>query len=150
MVGSLLKPVAGENTSPSINDQVASGIGGYFLGEPLFRMASLLLESSGSSRPGLWSEVGAAAISPATGFNRAAHGSRFAGVFRSHAPAVFTRLDLGASLSTHFSSNVSVTADPSAPIARQALDRGQETADFTMRSGLPGAPGYSSTRPFEY
>lgn len=150
MVGSLLWEEAGENTSPSINDQVASGIGGNFLGEPLYRMASLLLESSGSSRPGLWSEVGAAAISPATGFNRAVHGSRFDGVFRSHDPAVFTRLDLGASLSTHFSSNVSVNADPSAPIARQTLDRGQVTADFTMSYGLPGKPGYSYTRPFDY
>ena len=49
--GSLLWEEAGENTAPSFNDQVASGIGGNFLGEPLFRIASLLLESgSGSPR----------------------------------------------------------------------------------------------------
>ena len=31
---------------PSVNDLIASGIGGSFFGEPLFRMASLLLENS--------------------------------------------------------------------------------------------------------
>ena len=34
----------GETTPPSKNDQVASGIGGAFLGEALFRMSNLLLE----------------------------------------------------------------------------------------------------------
>jgi hypothetical protein len=57
--GSLLWEESGENTAPSINDQVATGIGGNFLGEPLFRMASLLLESGGSSGPGWWRELGA-------------------------------------------------------------------------------------------
>jgi len=36
-LGSFVWEVAGETTKPSINDQVASGIGGSFLGEPLFR-----------------------------------------------------------------------------------------------------------------
>lgn len=46
MGGSLLWEYAGESTTPSINDQVATGIGGVFFGEPLFRMAGLLLETS--------------------------------------------------------------------------------------------------------
>src|SRR5262249_50426675 len=79
--GSLLWEEAGGHTAPSINDQVASGIGGNFLGESLFRMASLLLESGSGPRPGWWRELGAALISPATGFNRLAYGQRFAGVF---------------------------------------------------------------------
>ena len=45
-------------------------------------------------------------ISPALGFNRLAYGKRFAPVFRSYDPAVFTRIDLGANLSSHFASNV--------------------------------------------
>src|SRR5215471_7596726 len=69
-MGSLLWEEAGENTNPSINDQIASGLGGNFLGEPLFRMASLLLETGSSGRPGLWRELGAAIISPPLGFNR--------------------------------------------------------------------------------
>src|SRR5438105_2693506 len=42
--GSLLWEIAGENTPPARNDQVASGIAGSFLGEPLYRMANLVLE----------------------------------------------------------------------------------------------------------
>lgn len=148
--GSLLWEEAGENTAPSINDQIATGIGGNFLGEPLFRMASLLLESGSGGRPGFWRELGAAAISPATGFNRMAHGNRFAPVFRSFDPAVFTRVDLGANLSTRFSSNIRVNADPSAPPAGQTLDRGHGIASFTMGYGLPGKPDYEYSRPFDY
>ena len=150
MGGSLLWEEAGETTNPSINDQVASGIGGVFLGEPLFRIASLLLESGSSGEPGLLRQWAAAAISPPTGLNRLAFGKRFAGVFRSNDPAVFTRVDLGASLSTHYSSNVNVNADPSGPPAGQTLQRREASADFTMAYGLPGKPEYTYERPFDY
>ncbi len=110
MAGSLLWEEAGETTKPSINDQVASGIGGSLLGEPLFRIASLILESGDGAEPARWREWAAAAISPATGLNRLAFGKRFAGVFRSNEPAVFTRIDLGASLNTHFDSDVNASA----------------------------------------
>ena len=42
--GSAMWEIAGEDTLPSRNDQVASGIAGSFLGEALFRMSSLVLE----------------------------------------------------------------------------------------------------------
>lgn len=148
--GSLAWEEAGENTAPSFNDQVASGIGGNFLGEPLFRMASLLLESGDSGRPAWWRELGAALISPATGVNRLAFGSRFAAVFRSYDPAVFTRVDVGGNLSTHFSSNIRFNADPSAPPAGQSIDVGKGVATFAMGYGLPGKPDYSYDRPFDY
>jgi hypothetical protein len=150
MAGSLLWEEAGETTRPSINDQVASGIGGAFLGEPLFRMASLLLESGTNGEPGLWREWMAAAISPATGLNRLAFGKRFGGVFRSNDPAVFTRVDLGASLSAHFNSNVNINADLTGKPAAQTLQRRQLSADFTMAYGLPGKPDYTYLRPFDY
>jgi hypothetical protein len=150
MAGSLLWEEAGEHTAPSINDQVASGIAGNFLGEPLFRIASLLLETGPNGSPTVWRELGAAVISPSTGFNRLAYGDRFGGVFRSHDPAVFTRIDLGASLSTRFSSNVNVNADPNGLPAQQTLERSQASADFTIAYGLPGKPGYTYTRPFDY
>ncbi|HET9391290.1 MAG TPA: DUF3943 domain-containing protein [Steroidobacteraceae bacterium] len=148
--GSLLWEEAGENTAPSINDQVATGIGGNFFGEPLFRMASLLLESDSGGRPAWWREVAATVISPSTGFNRLVYGERFKPVFRSYDPAVFTRVDVGANLSTHFTSNVNVNADPSAPPAGQTLNVGRGVASFTMRYGLPGKPEYEYTRPFDY
>jgi len=150
MAGSLLWEEAGETTKPSINDQVASGIGGSLLGEPLFRIASLILESGDGAEPARWREWAAAAISPATGLNRLAFGKRFAGVFRSNEPAVFTRIDLGASLNTHFDSDVNASAATGGLAVRQSLQRRQASADFTMAYGLPGKPGYEYLRPFDY
>ena len=87
--GSLLWEIAGETTTPSKNDQIASGIGGSFLGEPLFRLAELILRPSGHR---FWRELSAAVISPSTGFNRLAYGGRFRGVEPSRDPALFTRV----------------------------------------------------------
>jgi hypothetical protein len=89
--GSLLWEQSGENTAPSINDQIATGIGGNFLGEPLFRLSSLVLETCANWRLSWPCELGAAVISPATGFNRLVYGKRFSPVFRSYDPAVFAR-----------------------------------------------------------
>ena len=86
--------IAGETTLPSRNDQIATGIGGSFLGEPLFRLASLILERI-ENRPGFWRELSAAVISPSTGFNRLVYGDRFRGVFPSRDPAFFTRVQFG-------------------------------------------------------
>ncbi len=136
--GSLLWETAGETTLPSKNDQIASGIAGTFLGEPLFRMANLLLEKN-HSLPPFWRELGAAAISPPTGFNRLAFGNRFDALFPSHDPAFFTRLQLGASLTSRNEQGTS-----------QDIQRKETVADFLMAYGLPGKPGYSYTRPFDY
>lgn len=95
-VGSFLWETGGETTDPSINDQIASGFGGSFFGEALFRMASLVLEGDGG-KPGFWRELGATIVSPPTGINRLAFGGRFKPVFHSHDPATFWRLRLGAS-----------------------------------------------------
>ena len=92
--GSLLWEIAGETGPPSINDLVTTGLGGTFLGEPLFRMANLLLERGGET-PGFWRETGAAAISPPLGFNRLAFGDRFRRVFESHNPATYSYVRLG-------------------------------------------------------
>ncbi len=103
-VGSFLWETAGETTDPSINDQFASGIGGSFFGEALFRMASLVLEGDGG-KPGFWQEVGATLISPPTGINRLAFGNRFKPIFPSHNPATFSRVQLGASLRSRVTDN---------------------------------------------
>src|SRR6185437_236579 len=151
MTGSLLWEEAGETTWPSVNDQVATGVGGLFFGEPLFRMASLLLETgSDGGSPSTWREWLAAAISPPTGLNRLAFGDRFRGVFPSYDPAVFTRLDVGYSLSPHFRSNVNTNANLTAPPTFQTYKRHEASLDFTMSYGLPGKPGYDYQRPFDY
>jgi hypothetical protein len=137
-LGSFVWEVAGETTTPSLNDQVASGIGGNFLGEPLFRLASLVLEDGGD-HPGFWRELGAAVLSPPIGFNRLAFGDRFKGVFPSHNPATFTRLRLGASRTDHV-----------AGISNVPVDRTEVTADYSLSYGLPGKNGYTYDRPFDY
>jgi hypothetical protein len=136
-MGSFLWETAGETTHPSINDQVASGIAGSFFGEVLFRMASLLLESGGGE-PGFWREIGAAALSPPTGFNRLVFGDRFKTVFPSHDPAVFQWVRLGEGLIVSDRTGSSVTRNH------------QETLSYSMAYGLPGKPNYSYTRPFDY
>ena len=137
--GSFLWETAGETTDPSVNDQFASGIGGSFFGEALFRMSSLVLEGDGG-KPGLWREVCATIISPPTGINRLAFGNRFKPIYPSHNPATFSRLQLGVSLKSDLN-------DRSA--ASSTIDT-EATADFTIAYGLPGKPGYSYTRPFDY
>jgi len=134
--GSVLWELAGETTVPSKNDQIASGIGGSFLGEPLFRLAELIVR-----RPNhrFWRELSALVISPSTGFNRLAYGDRFNGVDPGHDPAVFTRVQFGAMGTASIRNSLT-----------QPLTRNEAVADFTVEYGLPGKPGYAYHRPFDY
>ena len=137
--GSLIWEIAGETGPPSINDFVTTGLGGTFLGEPLFRMANLLLEHGGDT-PGFWRETGAAAISPPLGFNRLAFGDRFRAVFQSHNPATYSYVRFGWNK----------IDDALDGIVGQTVKRDTATADFHMSYGLPGKNGYRYTRPFDY
>lgn len=137
--GSLLWEIAGETGPPSINDLVTTGFAGTFLGEPLFRMASLLLEGGGE-KPGFWRELGATAISPPLGFTRYAFGDRFRAVFDSHDPATYTYVRLGWN-------KIDKVVDD---VLGQKQNHDTASADFHMSYGLPGKPGYSYTRPFDY
>jgi hypothetical protein len=128
----------GEIGPPSINDQIMTSYGGSIMGEALFRMASYALE--GHSSPGYWRELGAAGLSPSTGLNRLAFGNRFKAVWVSNEPATFTRLRLGASLTEHQTDQG----------IGKTVDRPEATGDFSMAYGLPGKPGYSYERPFDY
>lgn len=134
--GSALWEIAGESTLPSRNDQIASGIAGSFLGESLFRMANLVLEKGDGGR---WRELSAAAISPATGFNRTAFGERFKEVLNSRDPAYYARVQVGASGTTQ------VRQGESTDVRRNEL-----LVDYAMDYGLPGKPGYRYERPWDY
>jgi hypothetical protein len=140
-VGSFLWEMGGETSYPSINDQIVTGIGGSFLGEALFRMASLVLEGDGDGgKPGFWRELCAPLISPPTGINRFAFGNRFKPVFPSHYPATFWHLRLGASLNSDIDDQSGSSTN----------NRYEAIASFSMAYGLPGKPGYRYTRPFDY
>src|SRR5258706_1031499 len=135
--GSAMWEIAGEDTLPSRNDQVASGIAGSFLGEALFRMSSLVLEQGYGNRT--WREVGAAVISPPTGFNRFAFSDRFTEVLNSNNPAYYGRVQVGTSVTSQHHAGDS-----------GAAARNEVLADFALDYGLPGKPGYHYTRPFDY
>ena len=137
--GSALWEIAGETTHPSINDQVASGIGGTFLGEALFRMSSLILEHGGGM-PKAWRELAAAVVSPATGFNRLVFSDRYGAVFSSKDAAYYSRLGIGYTHSVR--EEVGVTTTQFKPNEAQV--------DFTIDYGLPGLKNYEYTRPFDY
>ena len=137
--GSALWEIAGEQTHPSRNDQIASGIGGTLLGEALFRMSNLVLEQGGGL-PRFWREVAATAIAPSAGFNRLVFGERYGGVFSSHNAAYSSRLQLGYSGSVKRELGTS-TVD---------IKRNEAQVDFSMDYGLPGRLGYEYTRPFDY
>ena len=137
--GSVLWEIAGEQTLPSRNDQIASGIGGTFLGEALFRMSSLVLEKGGGM-PRFWREMAAAAIDPAAGFNRLAFGSPTSPVFSSRNAAYFSSLQVG------YSGNVQRSVGGSAV----NLKRNAAQIGFAIDYGLPGTADYPYSRPFDY
>lgn len=136
--GSVGWEILGEQTPPSYNDQIASGIAGSFLGEPLFRMAHLVLNGPGGlSRP--WREAIAAGISPSLGFTRLTFGSRFEGAFVDNDPVYYSRLRLGVARAAQ--DNLGSSRD---------LERDEAVIDFALDYGLPGKDGYTYRRPFDY
>ena len=136
--GSAVWEIAGETTPPSKNDQISTGIGGAFLGEALYRMANLVLEKGGGLSPG-WRELAAAAISPPTGFNRYACGNKYDAIWSSRNAAYYSRLAIGATTTVQNSQGTSTS-----------LKRNEGVVDFSLDYGLPGQPGYTYRRPFDY
>jgi len=137
--GSAMWEIAGETTHPSINDQIATGIGGTFLGEALFRMSSLILERGGGL-PRVWREIAAATVSPSTGFNRLVFGDRYGAVFSSNDAAYYSRLGVGYSRGVREEVGVTTTR----------FEPNEAQLDFAIDYGLPGRKGYEYTRPFDY
>lgn len=137
--GSAFWEIAGETTPPSRNDQIATGIGGAFLGEALFRLSNLMIEQ-GNGSPRLWREIAAAAISPSTGFNRNFVRDRRSAIFATGDPAFYSRFQLG----------FSGTAQNDQGTSTAKLHRNEILTDFSIDYGLPGKSGYTYTRPFDY
>lgn len=136
--GSALWEVAGENTPPSLNDQISTSFGGSFLGEAFFRISSWILERGGA-RPNFGREFGAALVSPPNYLNRRALGGKFKYLFASRDAAVSTRAEVGARR------------------ARTPVDRSEskdwETdgiVQFAVDYGLPGRRDYAYSHPFDY
>src|SRR5688572_10106413 len=136
--GSALWEIAGETTPPSRNDQIASGIAGWFLGEPLFRISRLLQERADGG-PGFWRALGAVLVSPPTGINHALVGNP-AGSFAPDAvPFSDIRVQFGATATTIGRAH-----------SLSSLALMQPQLAMSMDYGYPGHPGYRHERPFDY
>ncbi len=77
-LGSFLWEQFAETLPPSINDQVYSPFGGTLVGETLFRLSRLILDSGGYA-PSSLRELFALVVSPVGGANRLMFGDRFRG-----------------------------------------------------------------------
>ena len=60
----------GETNQASLNDFINTTMGGIALGEMFHRAAWLVRDTRATGRSRLWSEIGAAALDPITGYNR--------------------------------------------------------------------------------
>lgn len=77
-LGSLMWEQFMEVQSPSVNDQVTTPGGGTVLGEVLWRMHRLILDSAGEN-PSFWRQLGAFVVSPVAGVNRFLFGQKYEG-----------------------------------------------------------------------
>jgi hypothetical protein len=136
--GSALWEIAGETTPPSRNDQIASGIAGSFLGEPLFRISRLLLERADNG-PGVWRTLASVLASPPAGINQLLVGDP-SGSYRPDAVAFSDiRVQFGTT---------AVTDDASHPESSLTLNRPH--LRLSMDYGYPGNAAYRHDHPFDY
>jgi len=136
--GSALWEIAGETTPPSRNDQIASGIAGSFLGEPLFRISRLLLERADHG-PGAWRTLASVLASPPAGINHALVGNPEGSLAPDAVPFSDIRVQLGTSATATGRSRL---------ISPRALHRPRLA--LSMDYGYPGNAGYRHQRPFDY
>jgi hypothetical protein len=136
--GSVFWEVFGETTTPSKNDQISTGIGGSFLGEPLHRISRLILERADTG-PGFWRHLGSVIVSPPTGLNQLMFGDP-AGSFKPDAvPFSDIRVAIGATGIASDRSELLPEATPNQPHLTLSIDY-----------GYPGNPSYRHERPFDY
>jgi hypothetical protein len=137
IAGSALWEIAGETTPPSKNDQIASGIAGSFLGEPLHRISYLILVKGGE-QPGFLRALAATAVSPPTGVNRALFGDRFNPGVPGEMPLADLRFEIG------------MTASHPRPRSLSALQFTSPFIGFSIDYGLSPSGSDQRLRAFDY
>ncbi len=138
LAGSALWEIAGETTPPARNDQIASGIAGSFLGEPLFRISRLLLERADDG-PGIWRGLASVLVSPPTGINHALVGDPAGSLAPDAVPFSDIRVQVGTTaIATGRSGSVS------------SLVGYQPQLALSMDYGYPGNASYRHERPFDH
>jgi hypothetical protein len=136
--GSTLWEIAGETTPPSRNDQIASGIAGSFLGEPLFRISRLLLERADHG-PGLWRILASVLASPPVGINHVLVGDPEGSFAPDAVPFSDIRVQFGTT---------AMATGRSRSVSSAALN--QPRLALSMDYGYPGNANYRHERPFDY
>ena len=134
--GSAFWEVFGETTPPSWNDQIATGIGGSFLGEPLFRISRLLLERADRG-PGVWRTLASIVASPPTGLNHLMVGTPAGRYGADAVPFSDIRVQFGT---TGLAENG----------AGSSLKLDKPHLALSMDYGYPGNASYRHERPFDY
>src|SRR5687768_6222139 len=128
--GSALWEIAGETKPPSRNDQIASGIAGSFLGEPLFRISRLLLERADHG-PGPWRTIASMLASPPVGINHVLLGNPASSLASDAVPFSDIRVQFGAT-ATETGRSPSVSS----------LALNQPRLALSMDYGYPGDSSY--------
>ena len=136
--GSALWEIAGETTAPSKNDQIASGIAGSFLGEPLHRVSRLILVKGGD-QPGFLRTLAATIVSPPAVVNRGLFGDRFESDAPGEMPFADLRLEVGVT--------GSLTRTPR---TLSSLQLSEPFIGFSVDYGFPGSGSYTHSMPFDY
>jgi hypothetical protein len=136
--GSAMWEIAGETTPPSRNDQIASGIAGSFLGEPLFRISRLLLDRSRNGSRA-WRTLAAVLASPPTGLNHLLVGAPAGSPVTDAVPFSDIRVQFGTT---------AVASGRSQSLSSLTLN--QPHLALSMDHGYPGSAGYRHERPFDY
>src|SRR5688572_20755451 len=136
--GSALWEIAGETKPPSRNDQIASGIAGSFLGEPLFRISRLLLERADHG-PGAWRTLASVLASPPVGINHVLVGDPEGSFAPDAVPFSDIRVQFGTT---------AIATGPSRSASSLALN--QPRLALSMDYGHPGNADYRHERPFDY
>ncbi|HEX6164400.1 MAG TPA: DUF3943 domain-containing protein [Vicinamibacterales bacterium] len=135
--GSVFWEIVGETTPPSFNDQISTGIGGSFLGEPLYRVSRLLLERADRG-PGIWRTLASILVSPSTGLNHVLVGNPDGSFKRDAVPFSDIRVELGT------------TAVATGTRSLSALSFDRPHLGLSMDYGYPGNASYRHERPFDY
>jgi hypothetical protein len=129
-----------ETQSPSVNDQVMTPGGGTVLGEVLWRMHRLVLDSAGPD-PSFWRELGAFAVSPVAGVNRFLFGDRYEG------PALLPPSWRGE---FRFGTLIGGSAEDLRTGARASDVGPWASIAAQITYGVPGTPDLPLRRPFDH
>jgi hypothetical protein len=129
-----------EVQAPSVNDQITTSMGGTLLGEVLYRMHRLILDSGGA-KPGAWREAAAFLVSPVAGFNRWTSGDRYRGeplLPPSWMGQLHLGMVIGGSAVDRRTGATETTVGPWGSVG------------FRMLYGVPGTPDLRLRQPFDH